>query len=264
MLAEGVDLPWLRWIALRRPVSSKVRVVQEFGRVLRAFPGKSEALVYDPHGVITQLDREAALGRALEEGIVDEEPRKKRRRKGDDIPIMPRAKAVDEATAYTTSLMLAVQALGLASRRVDDRRRAFETMPSTPAQHRVILGDGTTGKGRGLIYFTRFLPEQVRESVKRLCAADVLPGLQYGAVSDLISVLDGLREATAESRQSFSTARRAAGLTHGAPVVWRWPGALEIPALDLSAIEALRVAEPAFDWSSASASSIPAVARSAS
>ena len=49
MLAEGVDLPWLRWLCLRRPVGAKVRFQQEVGRVLRSCLGKSEAVLYDPH-----------------------------------------------------------------------------------------------------------------------------------------------------------------------------------------------------------------------
>jgi DNA repair protein RadD len=255
MLAEGVDLPWLRWIVLRRPVSSKVRVVQEFGRVLRAFPGKDRALVYDPHGVVTKLDREAALGLALDEGMLPDDAPRRPFKKGSDIPVMPRAKAVDEATAWTTSLVLAAQAAGVASRREDERRKAFETMPSTPAQHRVILGnpESTSPSARGLVYFTRFLPESVRESVKTLCASEVLRGLQYGAVSDIISVLDGLKDATAESRRSFSPGARAAGLAHGPPRAWRWPAALDLAPISPSAVDALRVTEPAFDWNTASA-----------
>lgn len=52
LLVEGVDLPWLRWLALRRPVRSATRLVQEVGRVLRAAPGKSHADLYDPHDLI--------------------------------------------------------------------------------------------------------------------------------------------------------------------------------------------------------------------
>lgn len=49
MLQEGVNLPWLRWLCMRRPVRSKVRFCQEVGRVLRAFPGKTSAQLLDPH-----------------------------------------------------------------------------------------------------------------------------------------------------------------------------------------------------------------------
>lgn len=63
MLSEGVDLPWLRWICLRRVVKSKVRFCQELGRVLRASPGKEEALILDPNDLLGafSLSYEAVL-----------------------------------------------------------------------------------------------------------------------------------------------------------------------------------------------------------
>ena len=48
MLKEGVDLPWLRWLCLRRQVSSRVWFAQHVGRVLRSHPGKEEAIILDP------------------------------------------------------------------------------------------------------------------------------------------------------------------------------------------------------------------------
>jgi superfamily II DNA or RNA helicase len=70
MLAEGVDLPWLQWLCLRRPVSSRVRFAQEVGRVLRAWfdkltgQQKTEAVLYDPHDLFgsLKLTYEAVLG----------------------------------------------------------------------------------------------------------------------------------------------------------------------------------------------------------
>lgn len=70
MLAEGVDLPWLRWLCMRRPVSSRVRFAQEVGRVLRAYKDKltgeekTEAVIYDPHDLFgsLKLSYEAVLG----------------------------------------------------------------------------------------------------------------------------------------------------------------------------------------------------------
>lgn len=69
LLTEGVDFPWLRWLLMRRPVSARVRFAQEIGRVLRAAPGKTEALLYDPHDLLGQLalSYEAVIGLAMEE-----------------------------------------------------------------------------------------------------------------------------------------------------------------------------------------------------
>jgi superfamily II DNA or RNA helicase len=69
MLSEGVDLPYLRWMVLRRDVQSSVRFPQELGRVLRSSPGKTEAVFYDPRGLWGQLglNPEIVLGEAVEQ-----------------------------------------------------------------------------------------------------------------------------------------------------------------------------------------------------
>ncbi len=50
-LVEGADIPSLSWLCLRRAVCSRVRFIQQVGRVLRAHPGKTEAVIFDPHGL---------------------------------------------------------------------------------------------------------------------------------------------------------------------------------------------------------------------
>ena len=67
MLSEGIDLPWLRWLCMRRPVGSRVRFCQEVGRVLRSSPGKDRAVLLDLHDLFGQfgLSYEAALGEGL-------------------------------------------------------------------------------------------------------------------------------------------------------------------------------------------------------
>jgi superfamily II DNA or RNA helicase len=52
LLAEGVDLPWLIWLALTtRHSRTRLQLVQEVGRVLRCHPGKTEGIVLDPLGL---------------------------------------------------------------------------------------------------------------------------------------------------------------------------------------------------------------------
>lgn len=81
LLAEGVDLPWLRWLCLRRNVQARVRFLQEIGRVFRVDPDppeplgpKVEGVVLDPllllgrHG-LTSLE---AIGVALREAAEEE------------------------------------------------------------------------------------------------------------------------------------------------------------------------------------------------
>jgi hypothetical protein len=77
MLQEGVDLPWLRWLCLRRPAASRVRFAQEVGRVLRAAPGKAEAVIFDPHDLFAShaLSYEAVLSGMAEESTATPELR---------------------------------------------------------------------------------------------------------------------------------------------------------------------------------------------
>lgn len=56
LLSEGVDLPWLQWLALRRRVGSRTRFPQEVGRALRSAPGKEYATIYDPHGLFDSME----------------------------------------------------------------------------------------------------------------------------------------------------------------------------------------------------------------
>lgn len=64
MLAEGFDCPEIRWMALRRPVGSRVRFAQEVGRGLRAAPGKSTCPMLDVHDLwsVHSMSWQAALG----------------------------------------------------------------------------------------------------------------------------------------------------------------------------------------------------------
>lgn len=75
LLTEGVDLPWLRWIALTAKCSSDVLLAQFIGRAVRAcrferFPEqerlgeKKAAIVFDPGHQFhpARLGKEAALG----------------------------------------------------------------------------------------------------------------------------------------------------------------------------------------------------------
>jgi superfamily II DNA or RNA helicase len=56
LLREGVDIPCLRWVCLRRPRSSRVGIVQYMGRALRTHKGKTRALILDPHGLLDKAD----------------------------------------------------------------------------------------------------------------------------------------------------------------------------------------------------------------
>ncbi len=69
LLKEGVNLPWLRWLCLRRQVSSRVWFAQHVGRVLRACQGKEVAVILDPGDLfgVHSLSVEAALCGGLDD-----------------------------------------------------------------------------------------------------------------------------------------------------------------------------------------------------
>ena len=81
MLSEGVDYPWLEFLVMRRPIGVKaaelkrdcVRFVQEAGRVLRASPGKTEAVFFDIHGAFSQWNLSPAASFSDLEEIASEE-----------------------------------------------------------------------------------------------------------------------------------------------------------------------------------------------
>jgi type I site-specific restriction endonuclease len=62
-LAEGANFPWLRWLCLRRPVSSRTRFCQEVGRILRTHDDKEYGLLLDPNDLFDEfgLSYEAVL-----------------------------------------------------------------------------------------------------------------------------------------------------------------------------------------------------------
>lgn len=66
MLAEGFDCPEILWMALRRPVKSRVRFAQEVGRGLRACPDldKTTCRMLDPYDLwgAHSMNWQAALG----------------------------------------------------------------------------------------------------------------------------------------------------------------------------------------------------------
>jgi type I site-specific restriction endonuclease len=55
ILAEGVDLPWLRWLCCRRRISSRVLFAQYVGRGLRSHLGKTHCVVLDPWNLFRDL-----------------------------------------------------------------------------------------------------------------------------------------------------------------------------------------------------------------
>jgi hypothetical protein len=105
LLSEGVDLPWLRWLCCRRPISSKVLFAQYVGRGLRQseamewngqhLPAKKWCDVFDPNDLFGKLslDYEAVLSGDIEDDA------------GEAFPELPALKvdwAIEELKDSTT------------------------------------------------------------------------------------------------------------------------------------------------------------------
>ena len=61
LLAEGVDLPWLEWLCLRRGAGSRVRLAQEVGRVVRTYQVRAAHGARPPQSLLTEQDNASML-----------------------------------------------------------------------------------------------------------------------------------------------------------------------------------------------------------
>ena len=193
MLQEGVDLPWLDYLIMRRRVGSRVRFAQEVGRVLRSYPGKTEARVYDPHDLweLLRLDYDACLGAAPVKP-----PEDPRDALADELaallamlpddPKTPRdlkATVQRRTRAYLRSLALAWELAGAITRGNVD---AWGIRPVSSKQLRVIAFIG-----RGMLRKT-LIPMQHRRAL--VAVIDDAKRLTTAEASDLICILDAARQ----------------------------------------------------------------------
>lgn len=188
MLVEGVDYPWLRWGCLRRAVGARVRFIQEVGRYIRAFEGKSEAVLLDPNDLFGtfQLTYEAALGWAEEE---EGDPTVVRERK--DIedaegkePKERRAVRTSALGRYVRQLYIALLAEGFAAegKLFGAAGAAWRQDEPTPEQLRILRG-----------YVKKHAAKLEGEHSVSLTRIAAMPAIATkGIVSDSISLLAGL------------------------------------------------------------------------
>lgn len=192
LLQEGVDLPWLDYLVMRRRVGSRVRFAQEVGRILRAYPGKTEARVYDPHDLweILRLDYDACLGAQPvkapadpRDALADELAALLAMLPQDAAPAPDlRAKIQRRTRAYLRSLALAWELAGEIKRLPCD---LWGIKPASSKQRKIIayIGRGMMRKTAIPMAHRRAL-QAVIEDAGRLTTAEA---------SDLIAILDAAR-----------------------------------------------------------------------
>lgn len=184
LLAEGVDLPWLRWLCMRRPVQARVRFVQELGRVLRVHPGKTSALVLDPHDLLGLhgIAHPEMLGEALEAEA--EEGKEGEGVAGERMRVMPPAVAVDSFARWARGLVIAFQAAGLVPP-LAAQGWAWRSQPASERQTSALVR---------MKWATRHVPEPHKKPMKM--ALDHVRLLGRGGASDLLAVLGAVADLT--------------------------------------------------------------------
>lgn len=202
LLSEGVDMPWLRWLCMRRKTEARVRFLQHLGRVLRVHPGKTEGVVMDPHLLLGRhgLTSAEAIGVAMEQMAL----------------AIEREEEARNEQGLTEAQVIALDGLLFHLGLLRDAMRTREIIE----KDRYVSEDGDGWKMAGVTQkqvdrlaslrkLTRHIPKEHRDPVKAL--VHVPWALSRGGASDLIDVLIG-------------GAAWARGHAHGRdPFMVQWP-----------------------------------------
>lgn len=190
-LAEGVDLPWLRWGALTTEHSrTRVLAVQEIGRFLRAHPGKTCAWIVDPLQLTKRLRLEdiGQLIQAADDPDAEEREEREAREAKEAAERVEAARLVSEAAAKLAELRFVQPAAGgvspwtlarLEKAEVGTRwlRKADRDLARTLLDARESLDEGTA---RGLL---DALQAARREAAQRRAAGQQWPAGQLELAS---------------------------------------------------------------------------------
>jgi hypothetical protein len=191
LLVEGVDMPWLRWLLLRRVTGSRVRIVQEVGRVLRAAPGKREAVLYDPHDVLGSIG--LVHGASLEEaqgGSEAAEPAVLEYLDLPEIPGLDRIRSLPRSAAVTALEGWATDAVGVL--RGAGIVRPPDGLNDAGPWRRRTASDKQRQLAQRAMGSLRYLSAHHAAAVEALLAQ---PHLRAGVVSDCLSILLSARRA---------------------------------------------------------------------
>ena len=184
LLAEGVDLPFLRWLCIRRAVGARTRFVQEVGRVLRAYPGKTEGIILDPHDLFDtySLTYNAMLGWEEPEAVAEPDP--------DRPPTMIEAErqtkyaqTKTELAAWARRLYLSAEADGIIQPSAFPAG-AWRRKPPTSVQRGAVK--------RACYKALRWMPNDHAQIANLTCKNDAI--VTAGMASDLLDLFRALAE----------------------------------------------------------------------
>lgn len=197
LLVEGVDFPWLRWLAMRRPRKAAVGIVQEVGRVLRtisevdAWGPKTSATIFLPHPtpVLDSIARDPAISedpslalRKLREA--EEEETAEPRVEIDNAP--PPVEAVGDVVGYVERLLQHIVDGGIPVRGSRDPG-VWRVLAPSVGQVRILREIESDKRKSGF----KYLPGEHRDAIRTCLRRPEV--LTAGAVSDLITVALSLR-----------------------------------------------------------------------
>tara|TARA_S200002703_G_scaffold158358_1_gene168504 strand:- start:1714 stop:3234 length:1521 start_codon:yes stop_codon:yes gene_type:complete len=211
LLSEGVDMPWLKWIILRRPVGAKVRFIQEVGRVLRAYENKEFATIFDPHDLFTKfgLSSPEKIGELLEEEPEPDDELatiEKDKEERERIREIPPAVAKGQVESWLCALHNVLIAHGIA-KPISDPEIEFK-------QHDKI-DSWQFSKIERMFWASRYLPKEERKEMKKLL--ENKGRMNYLMAHTSISILLGLADASDEMRKKHYH--------------WSMPEEVRLPAL---------------------------------
>jgi len=191
-LAEGANFPWLRWLCLRRPVSSRTRFCQEVGRILRTHEGKEYGLLLDPNDLFSEfgLSYEAVLaGGAYEPDRPDTEAAK-------EVEGAIEQLKFDQSTGQeTTSNGVPVRALSPARAWLRKAKLAFQSVGAIDDQIKSTHwrdDKATSGQQKalnGIYTVARDIPDPHHIAAKTAIRIGQKGDWTKGEMSDLLSIL---------------------------------------------------------------------------
>lgn len=191
LLVEGIDLPWLRWLLLRRVSGSKVRLVQEVGRVLRAHPGKREAVLYDPHDALGTIGLvHGATIESVQQRVGREQEPEAECLEIPEIPgldrvrTLPRSAAISALEGWATDCVGVLRSAGVV--------RPVEGLNPDGQWRRRTASDRQRQLAARALSRARDLPPDAAAAVTVLLSQ---PHLRAGVVSDCLSLLLAARAA---------------------------------------------------------------------
>jgi len=220
LLSEGVDMPWLRWICLRRPVSAKVRFCQEVGRVLRAHEGKEFAWILDPHDLFSRfgLTHPEKIGEIMENEKDDElASLVKDKEEREILREMPPAVAYGRVESWVVSLHSTLSTHKLCESLDMNEIEMSGRKHLTDWQRRTIRKCG---------WSARYLPDPQRKKFKELWEVETnLRSLSYKMGECILKILWGLADVSKEMRQRH--------------LHWTMPKNILLPELEMFSSSAL-------------------------